>query len=101
MRLRITVTLAVLFVAAVLSGCGASGDATGSTGSVPPPQSVADLIRDRCTRCHTIDRIKSADHDRAEWDDTIERMRGRGADVTDADAPRIAEFLAGGGASEL
>jgi hypothetical protein len=43
--------------------------------------------------CHTIDRISQAQKDRAGWEQTVARMRGKGAVVTDAEAAQIVDYL--------
>jgi hypothetical protein len=50
--------------------------------------------------CHPIDRINQASHDRAAWVQTIARMRGKGAVVTDAEAAQIADYLSKSGAGK-
>lgn len=95
MRAR-ELTAVSLMIIGLLAGCTAPRDNGGTSGD-----DVASLIRDRCTRCHSIDRIKSAEHDRSAWEDTVARMRGRGAEVNDEEAGRVIEFLAGGGGKEL
>jgi cytochrome c5 len=59
------------------------------------------VISTVCTRCHPVDRIKAADHDAAGWKTTIDRMRGKGAQLSDDEANQVVEFLASGGASKL
>jgi cytochrome c5 len=74
----------VLVLAAI--GCtpaGSSGQATGG----------AELVANKCTMCHTIDRINQASKDKASWDQTIARMRTKGAQLTDAEAAQIADYL--------
>jgi mono/diheme cytochrome c family protein len=80
---------------ALLAGCaGAPTDA--ATAADP-----AALVRERCVKCHTLDRIKNAQHDAAGWEATVARMRGRGAQVDDAEAAAVAAFLAGNGGDTL
>jgi hypothetical protein len=84
----------VLAIAAVLSigvlvaaGCG-QGSAT-ATADGPA------LIAERCTRCHTRTRIDDARHDRAGWEATVARMRGKGAQLSDGEAVIVVDYLAG------
>lgn len=62
--------------------------------SAPPAASAAELLQDRCTRCHTLDRVQAASKSLAEWQTTVERMRGKGADLTDDEAQVLTEYLA-------
>lgn len=90
MQIRVVRHAAILFVATVMMaavGCtptGSGGPAAGST----------ELITSKCTMCHTIDRINQANKDQAGWEQTIARMRTKGAQLTDAEAAQIAEYLA-------
>lgn len=101
--------VAVLAGTLLLSGCstpqGTSTPGTSApssaTGTADPSGGTAALVVQRCTRCHTLARIKAARHDEAAWRETVDRMRGRGAAVDEAQAEAVAKFLAAGGASEL
>jgi len=68
------------------------------------PQSTAtpvQIIKTQCTKCHNTDRIKAAKFDVDGWTAIIWRMRGQGAQLTDAEAKAVIGFLAGGGGSQL
>jgi hypothetical protein len=47
-----------------------------------------------------MDRINQANHDHAGWVQTIARMRGKGAVLTDAEAAQIADYLSKSGAGK-
>jgi mono/diheme cytochrome c family protein len=56
------------------------------------------LINERCTVCHTRERIdnkKAGGADRAAWEQTVDRMIGRGAQLNDAEREAVLSFLAG------
>jgi quinohemoprotein amine dehydrogenase alpha subunit-like protein len=67
---------------------------------VQPPQKkkYADaqlLFVDRCTKCHTLNRILNKDKTREEWKETILRMRENAPDLfLDEDIPVLTEYLA-------
>lgn len=62
---------------------------------------TADLVRDVCTGCHSLDRVRAAAYDEDGWLATVSRMRSNGAQLNDQEAQEIAAFLAEGGGSEL
>lgn len=95
--MRYVIPLA-LAAAAMTLVCGCAAAPTSGTATTPDP---AALIQQHCTRCHSVQRIKAADHDAAGWAATIKRMQGKGAQVTDAEAAAIAQFLASGGGAKL
>jgi cytochrome c5 len=76
-----------------LAGCTPTGQVSQSGGG-------SELVASKCTMCHPIDRINQANHDRAAWVQTIDRMRGKGAVLTDAEAAQIADYLSKSGASK-
>jgi len=112
MRRRITssiVVAALLIAVSALPACSSASDggdtsgggAPGNGGSGSGATDAKALILDRCTLCHDVSRIKSAQHDAAGWQSTVERMRGKGAKVDATEASAIVDFLAGGGGSDL
>jgi mono/diheme cytochrome c family protein len=86
---------AVALSVALVSGCAAAP--TSSATATDP----AALVKERCVKCHALDRIKNAQHDRAAWMATIARMKGHGAQVSDEEAAAIGMFLAANGADKL
>jgi len=84
-------TVGVMVACAVLVG-----------GCAPQPSAApVQIIKTRCTKCHNTDRIKAAQFDEDGWSAIIWRMRGQGAQLTDAEAKAVIGFLAGGGGAGL
>lgn len=70
-----------LLGAAVLGQCGSS-------------QTGEQLVQQRCTKCHTLGPIEVAHKTRKEWEDTVYRMIQRGANLSDAEAQKVIDYLA-------
>lgn len=53
------------------------------------------LVRSRCTVCHNSDRIdrELASKSPAQWEQTVERMRNRGAKLNAQEKKAVLEFL--------
>ncbi len=51
------------------------------------------LVEERCTRCHTVERIERASKTEEEWRATVERMVGKGAELTTAEQDAVIDFL--------
>lgn len=51
------------------------------------------LIDERCTVCHTRDRIDQQDKDEAGWNATVDRMIGYGADLDSAERQAVINYL--------
>ncbi len=54
----------------------------------------ATLVDTRCSICHSTARIKSAHKTRDEWDQTVTRMIGKGAQLTDEEKAALIDYLA-------
>lgn len=59
-----------------------------------PAADGAALMNERCTVCHTTDRIKKASKTQDEWNATVTRMIGHGAKLTDAEKTVLVAYLA-------
>lgn len=57
-------------------------------------QSAEALVRDRCTRCHTLAPIEARPRSPQEWESVVYRMIQLGAKLNDRDALRAVEYLA-------
>jgi mono/diheme cytochrome c family protein len=82
----------VVGAALILAAAACTPTGSGGTGQ------GAELVKSKCTMCHTIDRVTQANKDRSSWDQTVARMRAKGAVMTDAEAAQIAEYLSQSGA---
>ena len=89
---RVTVAAAFLALAAASFGCTPNGAAGGQPGG------GLELVKNKCTVCHTADRITQAKKDRAAWEKTVTRMRANGAVLTDAEAAQVIDYLTQSGA---
>ncbi len=64
-------------------------------GPTPSPAiDAAPLLRERCTLCHTLDRVESARKTAEEWEQTVVRMIGRGARLTEEEQRILIAYLA-------
>ena len=79
-------SLAVLFAFA----CGQSAVPS------PAPESVdgETLVNERCTTCHGLARVASAEKSLDEWRATVERMMGKGAILRVEETAILVEYLA-------
>ena len=92
-----TIVILALFVSVFISACG------GSTGEISPKTEVnADseitldgktLLEERCTVCHTLDRVERASMDPAGWGMNVRRMVGKGAKLNASEQEVLIEYL--------
>lgn len=52
-----------------------------------------ELIVERCSVCHSVDRVFSADKTEEQWDTTIDRMIDLGAEVSDEEKELMIDWL--------
>ena len=95
--------LILVIIAAGLLLLGLAAAACGGGGQEPPAPPPAEgpsgdltgeeLLEARCTGCHGLDQVKSASKTESEWEATVERMRGKGAELSDAEAETLVDYL--------
>jgi len=105
---RILTTLIVILSLVLLLGvvgCTSTSDtaepATETQDAAPPAPAdgeVSDsdvaLIENKCSLCHTTERVWSAGYDRAAWEMTVDRMKSNGLVLTDEEYEQIVTYLA-------
>lgn len=61
--------------------------------SVLPAAPGRELVGAKCGTCHTLAMVVGQKRDRATWEQTMDQMMGRGADISDAEYEVIAAYL--------
>src|SRR5690349_11515422 len=93
-QLPVILTMASLFSAAVATpASGQSAFPVPDTTSLPQDTGRDDVVRS-CNLCHPIMPVLGQQRREPEWRGVVDAMRGRGAVVSDAEAVRIAGYLA-------
>ena len=86
--------IAVLLLSTITSAAyGQSPFPTPTEAQLPPDEGRAELLRS-CNLCHPIMAMLGQQRVEPEWRGVVDAMRGRGAVVSDAEAARIAGYLA-------
>jgi cytochrome c5 len=97
MKIRPLILLILLF-AFLLAACGTpASSAAPSTGAGQPSTTVSDgatLLQERCTVCHSSDRITSAHKTADGWKTTVLRMVGKGASLNAQEQQTLIDYLA-------
>jgi cytochrome c5 len=93
-RFSLWVVVLVVVMAGVLAACDGGRTETPSTTQAPAAADGATLLRERCTVCHTLERVESAHKSAEEWEQTVSRMIGRGARLTAEEKTVLLEYLA-------
>jgi len=84
------VVMCILAVSAVSACGGASEEPTEESVSIDGET----LLEERCTQCHGLDTVTSAQMTRAEWDQTVTDMVNRGAQLNEEEQAVLVDYLA-------
>jgi Photosynthetic reaction centre cytochrome C subunit len=95
---KVLLTLAASLLAGALMVLPQVPDGAAPAGKAPPgaagPDAVlATLVNTVCASCHTLERVNNKKGDSEEWATTVNRMKEKGATVTDEQVPLLAEYL--------
>jgi thiosulfate/3-mercaptopyruvate sulfurtransferase len=63
------------------------------TGLGQPSLNGETLVNERCTVCHSLDRVHKANKDKAGWVKTVDRMIRKGAKLNDAERQAVVDYL--------
>jgi cytochrome c5 len=97
----------VLLLGVLIAACGQTqpestavptqaGEATVAPTQIqaPPALDGQTLLEERCTRCHDLSRVEQARKTADEWRTTVERMVGKGANLTPQEQEALIQYLA-------
>jgi len=60
----------------------------------PPPVKGEALLNERCTKCHNLDRVKAAKKNADEWKAIVDRMIGKGVQLSPEETNALVQYLA-------
>ena len=98
--LVILLCLALVYLAVACGGGGEEPPApppvemTPGGGEGPAEVGGEELLQARCTVCHDLGRVEAVGQTQAEWEHEVAHMRELGAQLTDAEAQTLVEYLA-------
>lgn len=97
LRTKFKIVILTLLLGVFISACG------GSTGEVAPTTEVNNeietsidgktLLEERCTGCHTLDRVESASKSGAGWGLSVREMVGKGAVLNASEQEVLIDYL--------
>ncbi len=89
----ISILLLVVLAGTFLASCGSNSSptSTSSSGSASDGQM---LMQQRCSVCHSLDRITSAHKTASQWKMTVDRMINNGAQLSTQEEQTLVAYLA-------
>jgi hypothetical protein len=86
--------IVVLAIVAILTACNSGATQPAQAPAGPAQTDGASLLDTRCAKCHSADRPKQAKKTAEQWDQTVTRMMGKGAQLTEAEKTVLVDYLA-------
>ena len=65
----------------------------GGRAAVLAPPDPKQILEKGCTSCHDLNRVTSKNLSQAEWQGVVDQMKGRGAEVSDAETSILIDYL--------
>ena len=93
-----TVMLLGLLLGSLLAACGAKEETAVPTveqeEAAPVTLDGKSLVEERCTQCHGLGPVEQAKKTEEEWKATVERMVGKGAQLSQEEQALVIQHLA-------
>jgi mono/diheme cytochrome c family protein len=81
---------------AVAEGGGGRGG-RGGRGGAAAPAAAADpgkqVLESSCTQCHSLSRVETKNLAKPDWQDIVDRMKGKGVDISESDTSTLVDYL--------
>ena len=89
----------IILISAIfgLTACSGNGNPSPTPSAAQPPANPSNngqqLVEERCSTCHSLERVKSAKKSADDWGSTVERMVAKGAVLAESDQQPVIQFL--------
>jgi cytochrome c5 len=83
-----------IIITVLLASCAPSAASTPDSSAPAATDPGAALMDERCTVCHSASRITSAAMTADEWTSTVDRMIGKGAELSADEKQVLIDYLA-------
>jgi cytochrome c5 len=72
---------------------GRGGQRAAVAAPAPAKADGKQILENACTACHTLARVQNLKLTKPEWQGMVDRMKGRGAEVSDEDTVALVDYL--------
>lgn len=86
-RTAVWMVIVVSLLAVIIASCATSPE------DEPEVQDVSALIENRCSGCHAASQVYEEPHSASEWEEIIDRMITKGAEVNEEEKDLIIHWL--------
>ena len=97
LRTKFKIVILTLLLGIFISACGGSTGEVASTTEVNTEVETSidgkTLLEERCTACHTLDRVESASKSAAGWGVNVREMVGKGAELNAYEQEVLIDYL--------
>lgn len=92
---KLTLLILVLLLGAVLlAACGGQATPAPAGGSSAPKVEGEALTVEKCSECHSFERVSAVKENLAGWKEIVRSMENRGLKITEDEFKLITEYLA-------
>jgi len=89
----ILTVLVLLILTTAIAGCAPKAAEPTQAEPATGPDGEA-LLQERCSVCHSVDKVAQEHNTGAAWETIVDRMIGKGAQLTDAEKAILVDYLA-------
>jgi glyoxylase-like metal-dependent hydrolase (beta-lactamase superfamily II) len=75
------------------AAAGGRGQRAAAAVAAPAASDGRQILENACTACHTLARVQNLKLTKPEWQGMVDRMKGRGAEVSDEDTAVLVDYL--------
>lgn len=100
-RLLLAALCGFILMLGVITACASSPRSSDSSLSplhsqspLPSEVDAAALLQERCSTCHSLERVQNAQKTAAQWEQTVDRMIGKGAKLNNEERAILIAYLA-------
>ena len=90
----ISIFLLILLSATLLAACRSNSPTSAPATSAPSSSNGQTLLQERCSVCHSTDRVTSAHKTADAWKTTVDRMISHGAKLSSQEEQTLVDYLA-------
>jgi glyoxylase-like metal-dependent hydrolase (beta-lactamase superfamily II) len=75
------------------AGGGQRGRGGRGGAAAPAAEAGKQVLENSCTQCHSLSRVESQNLTKPEWQSIVDRMKGKGVDISESDTAALVDYL--------